>query len=318
MDEFGDRCFSSFEEYLDVDRVVVFGIGGGGDIVGTIPTARLFEMHGCEVFIGGIAWERIPNDPVIGPRSLEEISGVEKLSDTVGFVDSNTKIDGGGELAEVQVAKYYGEKVVLVDITSGVDELARGLEEMSNRLDIDLVIGIDVGGDVLARGTEENLKSPLADSICLSSLCSLSNTLVGVFGYGSDGELSIEELNERIKELAGKNGLVGSWGLTHNVIEEMNGLLPNVNTEASLLPVKAARGNMGEKKIRNNKRSVFLTPASTVTFYFDPISIYQVSDLASIIEESNSIDKAHKNLTSQGITTELDIEKRLLEEKQEK
>lgn len=43
----------TIEEAFKHERALVFGIGGSGDIVGSIPTARLLELHGVEVSIGG-------------------------------------------------------------------------------------------------------------------------------------------------------------------------------------------------------------------------------------------------------------------------
>ena len=47
----------SLEEILRKStKAILLGIGGGGDIVGTIPTARLLEMFGIECVLGGLPW----------------------------------------------------------------------------------------------------------------------------------------------------------------------------------------------------------------------------------------------------------------------
>lgn len=59
----------------------MFGIGECGDIVSTIPTARLLESHGVDVVLGGVAWERVVVDSTPGPRHFEEITGIEPINE---------------------------------------------------------------------------------------------------------------------------------------------------------------------------------------------------------------------------------------------
>jgi hypothetical protein len=62
---------------------------------------------------------------------------------------------------------------------------------------------VDVGGDVLAHGHEENLASPLCDSVLLAASRFMQTPVIGaVFGAGCDGELRPAEVLERIAELA--------------------------------------------------------------------------------------------------------------------
>jgi len=66
----------STEDAFDRSRALVFGIGGG-DVVGTLPTVQLLERHSIETLVGGVAWERAVIDPQPGPRSLNELEGVD-------------------------------------------------------------------------------------------------------------------------------------------------------------------------------------------------------------------------------------------------
>lgn len=38
---------------------------------------------------------------------------------------------------------------------------------------------------------------------------------LGMYGYGSDGELALEEVTGGIARAAERDGLLGAWGLTH-------------------------------------------------------------------------------------------------------
>ncbi|XGI84449.1 DUF1152 domain-containing protein [Halorutilales archaeon Cl-col2-1] len=315
----------SLEETFEYDRALVFGIGGGGDVVGTVPTARLLELHGVETVIGGLAWERVPHDPKPGPRSFDEIEGIDRVSSTVGLVTPETRTDDkhGVEFTETRLAKFYSSEsdeyrdsdrdcfdVALIDITEGVDAVTKGIDEFCDSLGVDLVVGTDSGGDALAVGDEEGLKSPIADSFSTLSLVeSEVDSLLGVFGYGSDGELSLDELDAGVERAAERDGLVGSWGLSRNTVDEMDRVLEYVNTEASRLPVEAAKGNLGTREIRRGTREVEMTPASTVTFYFRPSSVATTSGGVSAVRSTSSFDEAVESLRREGFTTEIDLEK---------
>ena len=140
---------------------------------------------------------------------------------------------------------------------------------------------------------------------------------LGMYGYGSDGELTLEEVTDGIARAAERDGLLGTWGLTPRIVDELTDLLEVVTTEASRLPVEVARGKLGEAVIRDGARSVELTPASTVTFYLDPDAIAATSDLDEYVTDTESFDAAQEALTQAGYETELDLEQRLAADEQE-
>ena len=85
--------------------------------------------------------------------------------------------------------------------------------------------------------------------------------------------------------------------------------MEHVTTEASRLPVAAARGELGERSIRGGTRSVHLTPASTVTFYFDPTAVAATADPVARVRDAESLEKAHEALSAAGYRTELGYER---------
>ena len=115
--------------------------------------------------------------------------------------------------AESKMAALYGKETLLVDINGGVRGVVEGIEAALERLEADLLVGIDVGGDSLAQGGEKGLGSPLADSMMLAAYAQLEErgrkVLWGVFGYGSDGELTGEELEKALSIVAKGGGLLG-------------------------------------------------------------------------------------------------------------
>ena len=288
-------------------------MGGGGDIVGALATARLCQSFGTEFVLGGVAWERWPIDPYPGPRNLAQIHGGRRLSACTVLADEGTTTPDGTPFAESRMAGYLCSDTVLVDICGGAAATATGLGDAAGRLGCDLVVLVDVGGDVLARGQEPGLASPLCDAVMLAAACELAAevpVVCGVYGPGCDGELTPAEVLRRIAALGRAGALLGSWGLTPAVCEQIEQAAQVVPTEASLMGVRCARGETGPAPIRGGRRTVELTPAGALTFYFDPVAAAVAGEtpLAGAVGPARGLREAHDALLAMGVETELGLE----------
>jgi hypothetical protein len=295
-------------------RAMVIGVGGGGDVVGALASARFLEFCGLQCTLGGLSWERYVYDPVPGPRRLSEIRNIDLLHPSVGWANAETQTKDGIFFAESKMAAVLGRDILLVDINLGAAEVADGLEKAGEALGADLFVGLDVGGDSLARGGEKGLRSPLADSVMLAAYAELASrghrSLWGVFGYGSDGELTTEEVEVALSDVAKAGGLLGAWALTPKVVDELEEVIKTVPTEASAVPVECARGAWGEKKIREDRRTVRLTPLTALTFYVSPTVLFEtLSGPARAVAPSRSLEEANEALHAIGLKTELDLER---------
>ena len=302
----------------NANKALLIGIGGGGDIVGTIPTACLLEMFGVECIYGGLAWERSVLDPVPGPRTYEETKNARKLNDIVWYADADTTTSTGIRFAESGFSEVMGVDTLLINIHPGPKAVAQGLMDAARQLNADLIVGVDVGGDVIARGDEPGLMSPLADSIMTSALARVEKempAIIGLFGFGSDGELTHNELEASIKDIAQDRGILGSWGITHSALDLLEKVIEVVPTEASRHPTLYAKGEFSDTTIRSGRRNVSLSIASTVTFYFSPSVLFEkFSALSRCVSEATSLEEANAALNSINIKTELDIEVERLRE----
>jgi hypothetical protein len=291
----------------------VLGIGGGGDVVGAMAAARLCQSFGAEFRLGGVAWERFPIDPYPGPRSVDQIHGGKRLGPAVVLADENTTTPDGVPFSEARMAGFICSDTVLLDISGGPAAVAEGILTAARTLDCDLCLLVDVGGDVLAHGDEPGLASPLCDAVMLAAGGRVAEeipTVAAVYGAGCDGELTPEEVLERISELARAGALLGAWGLTPAVAEQIEAAARVVPTEASLMGVRCARGETGLAQIRGGRRSVRLTPLGALTFFFDPLpTLRDAAPLARAVAEAESLEAAHDALVAQGVATELDLER---------
>jgi len=291
----------------DGKRVLVLGIGGGGDIASTIPTATFIERMGGEILFGSVIWDRYIIDPIPGPRALEELEGIEKLTETTCWVTPECQADG--IFLTVGKASRVLGKIIGVDITKGTKGVFRGLKETCEILEIDSVIGIDAGGDAIATGFESGLCSPLCDSLMVSALSQLPSSIIGVVGFGSDGELRKEELLRNMSLIASHRGYLGAIGMDEEIAERMRRVIEQINTEASAVPLRSFEGALGASTIRKG-RYVEHSLLTTLTFFFDPrIVCEHVNELARALKDTESLEEANEILHSLGLFTELDYER---------
>jgi hypothetical protein len=297
-------------------RPLVIGMGGGGDVVGALATAQLCRQYdGSEPILGGLAWERRPIDPLPGPRSAEEIEHAEELAPGVLLASAQTCVRGSGvRFAESRMAEFLGQPVLLITLEQGPEAIASGVKEAASRFERDLLVFIDVGGDVLADGHEPGLRSPLSDAIMLAAAARLQraghSVLGGVFGIGCDGELTPSEVLLGLGDLAAAGGLCGARGLTDVTARRVEEAIALVPTEASAQAVRAFRSPAEEAEIRGGARTIERTAAASVTFYFDVgVAYAHRGRLAQAVDGASGLEQANQALGALGVRTELDLER---------
>ena len=294
----------------------MIGMGGGGDVVGALDTAEPMRLYdGAEPVLGGLTWERRPFDPVPGPRGRAEITGAEELAPGILLAAAKTRLrDREVVFAESRMAEFLGQPTVLIDINDGPARVAEGLAEAIRQLTCDLVVLVDVGGDVIAVGDEPGLRSPLCDALMLAAGGRLSTSgqpvLLGIFGIGCDAELTPDEVLARLATVAGAGGLCGARGLTGPVADRMEAAMELVHTEASAQAVRAFRGASGLTAIRGGTRTLELSPLAALTFYLDvDITINVAGRLAQAVDGATGLEEANDALNALGVATELDYER---------
>jgi len=294
----------------EIDKAFLIGMGGGGDIVSTLAVGEFFKEFGVECIYGGVVWERVTRDKKPGPLSIEEINECEKINDCLAFVNSKSNYRGL-KLIVSQVSEFLGCEVVGVDITKGERNLTRCLKDFVREESIDLVVGVDAGGDSLARGKERGLHSPLADAIVLSTLNKL-NSILAIVGFGSDGELTREELEIYLSEIAGLDGVLGASLITRDFADDVMDFVENVYTTASKIPIVASRGYYGKFKVWD-KAVIDVSILNALIFYVKTDIVYGLSKLPKAVEGTESILEANERLHEMGIRTEFDYEMMIYE-----
>ncbi|MGH2954042.1 MAG: DUF1152 domain-containing protein [Solirubrobacterales bacterium] len=293
-------------------RVLVLGIGGGGDVVGALSLARRCEALGTPFALGGVAWERFVIDPHPGPRPVAEIAGGRALRGHAVLADARTTTPEGVPFSEAHVAGHLGAETVLIDVSGGAPGAAEGIEAAAAELGCDLAVYADVGGDALALGSEAGLASPLCDAVMLAAGLRLAPRLdgfVSVLGPGCDGELEVAEVLGRVAALARAGAWIDTWSMGPAIADDVERAAAASHTEASMLLVRCARGEVGEVEIRGGRRTVSLGPLGALAFSFDLERSARELPLARALREVNGIEAARDVLAGMGVRTELDYER---------
>jgi hypothetical protein len=246
---------------------------------------------------------------------VAEIEHGEDLAPGIVLATAGTRVrERDVYFAESRMAQFLGQPTVLITLDHGPAAIAASLAEVMGRLDRDLAVFIDVGGDVVAQGDEPGLRSPLGDALMLAAAARLGRegipVLGGIFGIGCDGELTPAEVLEALSELAGAGGLAGARGLTEVIARRVEEAVRFVPTEASAQAVAAFSRPAEAATIRGGARAIERTAAAAVTFYFDvPVAFASLGRLAQALDEAGSLDEANDALHGLGVHTELDLER---------
>ncbi len=286
---------------MKADKALIIGMGGGGDVISAVYVKEFFEKFGVECICGGVVWERYRRDRKPGPRDIDEINGIRKICSTLGYISGNETI---GELKPIisQVAEFLGVKILAVSIKRGVKPLKLDLKNFIRENSVDLVIAVDAGGDSLGRGFEASLISPLADSMMLATL-NESQSILAVVGFGSDGELERQLIERYLSEM--HSSILGVSMV--EVGDEFLEFLRSVESEASKIPALARSGYYGEHLLWGEIR-LDVSILNSLIFYLNLNDVYRKSEIASLLEETESIYQANMILNELGIKTELDLE----------
>jgi hypothetical protein len=297
------------EQVAGAERPLFLGVGGGGDIVGAYAVARTLTARVRSPLVGGLSWERRPLDPVPRPRRIDEMEKAVPLSECVAWAGPETRVPNGVVFAESRLAACLGFPTVIADPSGGATTLAVSLVDAARTLGSDMIVLVDVGGDVLAKGDERCLVSPLCDAICLAMAPMLSphvDVVGAIVGAGCDGELTLEELSGRLGLVAAANDGLESRSLTPQAIDSAAEVVEEIQTEASRFMLECARGSSGVRSIRDGARSVHLSPFGSIIFLFDPVLALEVAAPLARAAAVGDFFEAADAIRALGSRTEID------------
>ena len=300
------------------DSILVVALGGGGDSVAAHLIASDLIASGADAYVVSLAWERFVIDPLPGPRRCSELADLISIDDLVGEVTSRTSFPSGARINQSVLVQSWPEiRHFILDPYLGVQGLIVGLKILGSYLGITKMIGVDVGGDVLADHPLPTIRSPLADAMLASSLyCVDPDTKIYVCGAGLDGEIPMEQMHIAISNHLQLNYVIGFYTAPLELVERLISLLRQrlINTEMTGLYLYAHQGMRGNVLVRDAGSIVTVGLDTTVGLIYSARAICEkINPLPIALCETTSIQEASNVVEKHGFLSELTIENDLYE-----
>jgi hypothetical protein len=277
--------------------------GGGGDAIAASIISRTRGHHNNDTIIATYAWDRLRIDPLPGPRSPSDFTGLEPLGERNYTFTPQTKPKPPSGSTLPRLASELPERLALIDPTSGAVGISQQLVELAQLVGATDINLIDVGGDILASGGEPNLKSPLADSLALAAAARIDLPInLYVVGVGLDGELSADELAPKLP--------AESENLTSADTEPFEQIFEWHPSEATALLVAATQEARGQVEVRDQGYPIQLSDESTAVYRFPASEAIDCNELAKRLRPTTSLDEVETHTRSVCGKSEIDYERR--------
>ncbi|MET9534171.1 MULTISPECIES: DUF1152 domain-containing protein [unclassified Streptomyces] len=266
---------------------LLIAAGGGGDAIATAMVHA--ALHGPDepALVLTYAWERLVVDPVPGPRRPSDFTGTVPAGPTLRLVTPGSAPRPPAGSLLPRLAADLRPELGLLDPYEGASGLARQIEEAAAYCEAGQVDVVDVGGDILADGTEPTLRSPLGDALVLAG-CAHTGipTSVHVAGPGLDSEVPEAALLSLLGDPL--------HTLTHADTLSVQAVFDWHPSEAGALLVAAARGIRGVCGTRDAPRPVTLGEASPHVYRLALARALEINPLARELKGSASLDDAER------------------------
>ncbi|MFE9397157.1 DUF1152 domain-containing protein [Streptomyces flavidovirens] len=248
------------------------------------------------------AWDRLLIDPLPGPRGPANFTGLRPITRSVQAVPADAKPVAPAGSTLPRLAAELPHTFALIDPHHGAEGITRQLEELTEHLTLESIDLLDVGGDILARGDEPTLRSPLADALTLAACCQLNAPVrLLIAGPGLDGELPAEDLRDRMGP--------PSLTLTAEHVEPVSQVLEWHPSEATAMLAATARGVRGLCEVRDAGLPVPLTHEGPTIHEADLDEALNRNQLARAILATESLAEAEQHSREICGYSEIDYER---------
>lgn len=258
-------------------RVLLAGAGGGFDVVSAVPLFEHLRSRGQEVFLASLSFSGLKS---ASGRRLRRSGTLE-----VGP-------DAGGEddyFPEKHLSRWYAGRGQDVKVwcypRTGARNVLGVYEEMTRELDLDALVLLDGGTDIMLRGDEPSLGSPAEDMVSLAaaSQLDLPVRLVSFLGFGVDAVkhgVCHAYVLQAAADLAARGGFLGAFSLLPGMPEfeafaEAEDFVcrhtPGRESVLTTSVVAAARGHFGDHHptARTAGSRLFLNPLMAMYWSFE-------------------------------------------------
>ncbi|WEV77737.1 DUF1152 domain-containing protein [Janibacter cremeus] len=291
-------------------RTLYVAAGGGGDAVGALLARRaLGDTDQRPPLVTTYAWERLRIDPVPGPRARTDFTALAPVGDQPFEVTSGSDTAPPGRSVLPRLVESSGARIFLHDLDGGTIGLRDQLRHLARSLDVGELVVVDVGGDIVARGSEPGLRSPLADSLSLAAALGTGiPTTVMILGAGADAEVPEGEVKRLLEGAGGRP--VGR--VTSDDVHALAPVLSWHPTEATALVAAGAKGMRGFVAMRRGRDPVPVSDHTPEVWVVSQPTLDSFP-LARMLQETTSLSEAEDVMRFAAVN-EIDFERKVAAE----
>ncbi len=196
------------QHLLDRKHVLIAGAGGGFDVYAGIPLGEALRARGVRVTFANLSFSAVSR------------SGLAPLVPGLYKVDADTEWPSP-YFPEGSLCRFYRERGEELSIytfeKAGVRPLLEAYEEVVAREAIDAVVLVDGGTDILMRGDESGLGTPVEDMTSLAAvhMLDIDTKLVACLGFGVDSYHGVchAHVLENVAALSRRGAFLGAQSL---------------------------------------------------------------------------------------------------------
>jgi hypothetical protein len=260
-------------------RVLIAGAGGGFDVYAGLPIYERLRSLGKQVFLANLSFVSLP------------ITTARQLTTALYAVDSRS---AGHDFyfPERTLAQFLarrGEDVTIYAFEKlGVAPIHEGYAHLANLLELDAIVLVDGGTDILLRGDEDGLGTPAEDMASLASVANLAvpTRVVMCVGFGIDTYHGVCHAHwlENVAGLISDGAFLGATALLPSM-PEVRCYLEAVNAAEVATPLQpsivnasiasAIEGHFGDyhRNPRTSGSKLFINPLMNLLWAFDLASV---------------------------------------------
>jgi hypothetical protein len=277
------------------ERILVAGAGGGFDVYAGIPIYERLRALGKHVTLGNLSFT------YLGGTDAERITPAlwRVRPGTVGEDDY---------FPERTLARFLsrrGEEVHVYAFEKlGVRPVREGYRHLARTLDLDAIVLVDGGTDILLRGDEEGLGTPEEDMTSLAAVASLDTTtrVVTCVGFGVDTYHGVCHASwlENVAALASEGGYLGAtaWlasmpevGVYLDAVADSEAATPGRPSIVNGSVASAVEGRFGDyhRSDRTRGGRLFISPLMSLMWAFDLDAVARRNLYLPILSETETV-----------------------------
>jgi len=276
-------------------NVLVAGAGGGFDVYAGLPLFATLTAAGRKVSLANLSFSYLG-----GTNAAPLAQGLWRVDPTT-FGEQQY-------FPEKYLAEWLAHRGHLSDVYCfeklGVRPLREAYQQLVTALEIDTIILVDGGTDILMRGDEAGLGTPAEDMASLAAVHGLDvpTKVVSCLGFGVDAFHGVCHAHflENVAELSREGAYLGTHSLHlsmpevelfRQAVEYAHERMPERQSIVNGSIVSALEGRFGDfhRTDRTRQSELFINPLMTMYWHFDLQLLARRSLYLNMLEGTESI-----------------------------